>query len=53
MANHTLHTNGSPGGLLKSAVMIPPAQSRMLLPQPPRLRLTPFCSHAPVTESRG
>jgi len=45
--------NGSPGGLLKSAVIIPPAQSRMLLRQPPRLRLDPFCSHLPVPESRG
>jgi len=45
--------NGSPVGLLKGAAIIPPAQSRMLLPQPPRLRLAPFCSHPPVPESRG
>jgi hypothetical protein len=51
--NHTLHTNGSPGGLFKSAAIIPPAQSRMLLAQPPRLRLAPFCCHLPLTESRG
>jgi hypothetical protein len=45
--------NGSPGGLFKSAVIIPPAQSRMLLPQPPRLRLAPLCCQAPLSESRG
>ena len=53
ISNQTLHTNGSPGGLLKSAVIASPAQSRMLLAQPPRLRLTPFCCHLPVPESRG
>jgi hypothetical protein len=51
--NHTLHTNGSPRGLLKSAAIISPAQSRILLPQPPRLRLAPICCHLPVSESRG
>ena len=39
LPSNTLHTNSSPGGLFKSAVTTPPAQSRMLLPQPPRLRL--------------
>ena len=50
---NTLHTNGSPGGLLKSAVIVSPAQSRMLLAQPPRLRLAPMCCHPPLPESRG
>jgi hypothetical protein len=45
--------NGSPGGSLKSAAIASPAQSRMLLPQPPRLHLAPFCCHPPVSESRG
>jgi len=51
--NQALHTNGSPLGLLKSAVIVSPAQSRMLLPQPPRLRLAPLCCQHPVSESRG
>ena len=51
--NQTLHTNGSPGGSLKSAVLTSPAQSRILLPQPPRLRLAPLCCHSPLPESRG
>jgi len=45
--------NGSPRGSFKSSAIIPPAQSRMLLPQPPRLHLAPFCCHLPVSESRG
>jgi RimJ/RimL family protein N-acetyltransferase len=53
MQNQSLHTNGSPRGLFKSAVIIPPTQPRMLLPQPPRLRLTPLCGHLPLSESRG
>ena len=52
-SNHTLHTNGSPGGSFKSAAIVSPAQSRMLLAQPPRLRLAPLCCHPPVSESRG
>jgi hypothetical protein len=51
--NQALHTNGSPGGLFKSAVIASSAQSRMLLPQPPRLRLSPLCCHLPLPESRG
>ena len=51
--NHTLHTNGSPRGSFKSAALASPAQSRMLLAQPPRLRLAPLCCHPPLPESRG
>jgi hypothetical protein len=51
--NHTLHTNGSPVGSFKSAAIVSPAQSRMLLAQPPRLRLDPFYCHPPLPESRG
>ena len=53
ISNQTLHTNGSPGGLFKSAAIASPAQSRMLLPQPPRLRLAPLYCHLPLPESRG
>jgi hypothetical protein len=45
--------NISPRGLFKSAAIASPAQSRMLLAQPPRLRLAPFCCHPPLPESRG
>lgn len=51
--NQTLHTNGSPSGLFKSAVIASPAQSRILLPQPPRLHLAPFHYNSPLPESRG
>jgi len=53
ISNHTLHPTALRAGFCKSAVLTPPAQSRMLLPQPPRLRLTPFYCHPPLTESRG
>jgi hypothetical protein len=53
LPNQALHTNGSQRGLFKSAAIIPPAQSRMLLTQPPRLLLGPLCCHLPVSESRG
>jgi hypothetical protein len=52
-ANHTLHPTALRAGFCKSADIIPPAQSRMLLPQPPRLRLAPFYCHLPLPESRG
>jgi hypothetical protein len=53
ISNHTLHPTALRAGCCKSAVIVPPAQSRMLLPQPPRLRLAPFCCHPPLPESRG
>ena len=53
ISNHTLHPTALRAGCCKSAAIIPPAQSRMLLPQPPRLRLAPFCCHPPLPESRG
>ena len=52
-SNKALHTNGSPLGLLQSTALASPAQSRMLLPQPPRLRLAPLCCQPPLPESRG
>ena len=53
ISNHTLHPTALRAGCCKSAVIVPPAQSRMLLPQPPRLRLAPLCCHPPLPESRG
>jgi len=53
ISNHTLHPTALRAGCCKSAVIVSPAQSRMLPTQPPRLRLAPFCCHPPLPESRG
>jgi len=45
--------NSSPGGLLKSAGIASPAQSRILLEQAARLLLAPLCFEPPLSESCG
>jgi len=53
ISNHTLHPTALRAGFCRSAAIISPAQSRILLRQAARLRLAPICCHLPVSESRG